>query len=146
MPAARSSRRDVADLLNAQSTLALATCDADGTPGIAPLFYLPDSELRLYWFSSPASAHSRNLKRDPRASVTVFTSTANWREIRGVQMRGTVRAASDPEIRRAYIERFRLGKLPQAAMASSRLYCFEPSWIRYVDNTRGFGYTCTVER
>ena len=45
MPAARSSRRDVADLLNAQSTLALATCDADGTPGIAPLFYLPDSEL-----------------------------------------------------------------------------------------------------
>ncbi len=138
------------DLLKSGSTLTLATCGPDGAPHAAPLFYLPGDDQRLYWFSSARSLHSRNLKRDPRASVTVFASTADWRKIRGVQMRGAARAIADRELRRtiaaAYSERFHLGKLFQALMARSRLYCFEPCSIRYIDNTRGFGFKCTVER
>ena len=124
----------VAKLLNAQSTLALATRGADGAPYVAPLFYVADEENRLYWFSSARSAHSRNLKRDPRAAVTVYAATFEWKEIRGVQMRGTAQVVKNPEVRRAYVARFRLGKVWQVAMARSRLYCFEPSWIRYIDN------------
>jgi uncharacterized protein YhbP (UPF0306 family) len=139
-----------ADLLNSESTLTLATSGPDGAPHAAPLFYLPDRDHRLYWFSSARSLHSRNLKRDPRASVTVFAATADWRKIRGVQIQGAARAVVDPELRRtiaaAYTERFHLGKLFQTLMARSRLYCFEPCSIRYIDNTRGFGFKCTVER
>jgi uncharacterized protein YhbP (UPF0306 family) len=138
------------DLLKSESTLTLATCGPDGAPHSAPLFYLPDAGQRLYWFSSARSAHSRNLKRDPRASVTVFAATADWRKIRGVQMRGAAYAVADRELRRsiavAYTERFHLGKLFQTLMSRSRLYCFEPCSIRYIDNTRGFGFKCTVER
>jgi uncharacterized protein YhbP (UPF0306 family) len=134
---------DIGQLLNSQSTLALATCDADGTPRIAPLFYITDEKLRLYWFSAARSAHSRNLKRDPRAAVTVHSGTDRWQEIRGVQMRGRVHVVTDRELRRtiaeSYAKRFRLGKLFQAAMTRSRLYCFEASWIRPID-------PCTVER
>uniref|UniRef100_Q025J3 Pyridoxamine 5'-phosphate oxidase-related, FMN-binding n=1 Tax=Solibacter usitatus (strain Ellin6076) TaxID=234267 RepID=Q025J3_SOLUE len=137
------------DLLKSESTLTLATCDRDGGPHAAPLFYLPEGG-RLYWFSSARSLHSRNLRRDPRASVTVYAATADWRNVRGVQMRGAARAVADRELRRtiaaAYTERFRLGKLFQAVMSRSRLYCFEPCSIRYIDNTRGFGFKCTVER
>ena len=137
------------DLLNSESTLTLATCGPDGAPYAAPLFYLPDAG-RLYWFSSARSAHSRNLKRDPRASVTVYAATADWRKIRGVQMRGAARVVTDRDLRRtitaAYVERFHLGKIFQTLMTRSRLYCFEPCSIRYIDNTRGFGYKCTVER
>ena len=137
------------DLLNSESTLTLATCGADGAPYAAPLFYVPDAG-RLYWFSSARSAHSRNLKRDPRASVTVYAATADWRKIRGVQMRGAARVVTDRDLRRtitaAYVERFHLGKIFQTLMTRSRLYCFEPCSIRYIDNTRGFGYKCTVER
>jgi uncharacterized protein YhbP (UPF0306 family) len=141
---------DAAKLIHSQNTLALATCDADGSPRIAPLFYLPGEELRVYWFSSARSAHSRNLKRDPRASVTVFAAAGCWQEIRGVQMRGSAQVVRDRGLRRpiaeAYTERFRLGKLFETVMARSSLYCFEPRSIRYLDNSRGFGYKCTVER
>jgi hypothetical protein len=41
----------------------------------------------------------------------------------------------------AYAERFRLGTLLRAAMSRSTLYRFEPSWLRYIDNSKRFGYT-----
>ena len=132
-------------LLNEQSTLALATTGPDGEPHIAPLFYLADDEFRLYWFSSPESVHSRNLEHDPRAAVTVWAATFAWQEIRGVQMRGTVRVVEDDAVKRAYVERFGLGNQFEKALAANRLYCFEPAWIRYLDNTRGFGFKCTVK-
>ena len=134
----------VAALLRSQSTLALTTCAEDGTPQVAPLFYLPGEGLSVYWFSSASSAHSRALRRNPAAAVTVYRSTEHWREICGVQMRGTVTAVTDRAERRAvaeaYAERFHLGKLFEHAIGHSRLYLFQPSWLRYIDNSRRFGY------
>ena len=43
-------------------------------------------------------------------------------------------------IAEAYVERFRLGTLFQAAMVRSRLFVFHPRWVRYIDNSRGFGF------
>jgi len=132
------------DLLRSQTTLALATTAADGSPRTAPLFYLVEDGPRLYWFSSRASEHSRNLKRNPAAAVTVYRAAETWREIRGIQMRGAVSAVTDRARRRsvtkAYTQRFHLGGLFAAAIARSGLYVFEPAWLRYIDNTRRFGY------
>jgi len=112
------------------------------------LFYLAvhlgNDALRLYWFSSPRSRHSRNLKRNPAAAVTVYWPTEQWREIRGVQMRGSVSLVTDParrsSIAAAYNIRFKLGTEFRAVQARSRLYEFQPSWIRYLDNSIRFGY------
>jgi uncharacterized protein len=130
--------------LRSQGTLSLATTDADGTPRVAPLFYLPEEGPRLYWFSSASSAHSRNLARDPAAAVSIYRQTAEWRKIRGVQMHGVaarVRSrATRAAIARKYAERFQLGTLFSFGIARSTLYCFEPRWIRYIDNATRFGY------
>ena len=138
----------IAALLKSQSTLALATLAGDGSPRITPLFYLLEDDLRLYWFSSAASEHSRILKRNPAAAVTVYRPAERWREIRGVQMRGAVSAIGDRVRRRSiaesYAERFRLGKVLQAGISRSGLYMFQPSWIRYIDNSRRFGYRFEV--
>ncbi len=133
----------VADLLKTQSTLALATSAAGGSPRIAPLFYLPDG-LALYWFSSPSSVHSRNLRKNSAAAVAVYRPTAQWREIRGVQMRGAVSviagARERQAVEKAYAARFRLGTRFAAELARSRLYVFRPNWVRYLDNSRRAGY------
>ena len=134
----------VAGFLDAGSTLALATATPEGSACVAPLFYLPSEGLRLYWFSSRSSEHSRNLERNPHSSVTVYHSTARWQEIRGVQMRGDAVAVSDRALRRsiaaAYVERFHLGRLFEAAISKSTLYCFQPDWVRYIDNSVRFGF------
>ncbi len=134
----------VAEFLKSQSTLALSTSNADREPAVAPLFYLPGEHLELYWFSSPSSRHSRNLRRDPAAAITIFRPTANWREIRGVQMRGAVEVVAERSTRErvaaAYAERFQLGLMFEAAISRSRLYVFRPRWVRYIDNSKRFGY------
>jgi uncharacterized protein YhbP (UPF0306 family) len=136
--------QQVAAFLKSQSTLSLATTALNGTPHVTPLFYLADDDLSLYWLSSASSQHSRNLKRSPAAAVCVYSATEQWKEIRGVQMRGAVAIVTGRSTRReiveAYCARFRLEPLFQAAIARSRLYCFQPEWVRYLDNSKRFGY------
>jgi uncharacterized protein YhbP (UPF0306 family) len=143
MSAGERKRELIANLLAGQTTLSLATVTPDGLPRVTPLFYLPQ-ELRLYWFSSPSSGHSRNLAAQPDCAVTIYAPATGWKEIRGVQMRGVASRVSDPEILKdltpQYITRFQLARLFQPLIAKSALYCFEPHWLRYLDNGRRFGY------
>ena len=89
MARSEPSLETAVELVRAASTLSLSTCDGDGAPCAAPLFYLlspaaaPDAgDLRLYWLSSASARHSRNLRRDPRAAVATWHATERWQEIR----------------------------------------------------------------
>jgi uncharacterized protein YhbP (UPF0306 family) len=133
----------IAALLGGETTLALATTGEDGQPSVAPLFYIADQELTIYWLSSAGSLHSRNLFRTPRAAATVYRRAESWKEICGVQMRGSVAAITDPERRSAllkmYCERFKLGAIFRVAIRRSTLYAFEPDFFRTIDNAKAFG-------
>ncbi len=133
----------VAELLRSQCALVLSTAPG-GEPRSTPLFYLADDDLRVYWFSSASSEHSRTIRRNPEAAIAVYRPTSDWRKIQGLQMRGRVSAVSDRErrgpISAAYCEHFGLGRMFKPALASHRLYVFEPHWIRYIDNSVRFGY------
>lgn len=136
--------QDVRKFLCAQNTLSLATLDAGGAPRSTPLFYWMDEALDLFWFSSASSEHSRDLARQPGAAVSVYRQTEDWKQIRGVQMRGRAEQVADPELRRqvetAYAERFRLNAFLRLALRQSSLYRFRPEWLRYVDNSVRFGF------
>jgi len=131
-------------MLREQSTLSLATASRAGTPHVAPVFYIVDDELRLYWFSEPKSRHSRDLAASPAAAASVFVPTDHWREICGIQLRGTASVVREPARRAAvaavYTERFALGPEFDALLARHRLYEFRPAWIRYLYNGVEFGY------
>ena len=140
----------IAALLSEETTLSLATAGEDGEPCVAPLFYIADKDLTLYWLSSQSGLHSQNLKRMPRAAATVYRSTGNWKEIRGAQMRGTVSQVTEPERRaaliRAYCERFKLGRVLSLAIRQSALYAFLPEHLRFIDNAKGFGFKFELTR
>lgn len=141
---AEAIRHEIEELLADQSTIVLSTVGADGCPRATPLFYLAGSALELYWFSSASSVHSRNLDHEPRVSVAVHVPTDSWKAIRGVQMEGPAARITDRTLRRElsrkYCERFRLGHIARLALGRSTLYVFRPSWLRYTDNTRRFGF------
>lgn len=48
----------------------LGTVDADG-PWVAPLVYVFDSALNVYWISTADSRHSRAIASDPRVAAVV---------------------------------------------------------------------------
>jgi uncharacterized protein YhbP (UPF0306 family) len=133
----------VAALLSGETTLSLATTGENGEAWVAPVFYIVDKDLTLYWLSSESSQHSQNLQRTCRAAATVYRNTDSWRKICGVQMRGATSTVTEPERRRAlvraYCERYKLGTIFRLAISQSILYAFQPEFLRYVDNAKGFG-------
>jgi uncharacterized protein YhbP (UPF0306 family) len=133
----------IREFLKTQSTLVLSTVNECGEPHSAPVFYLLGDSLDLYWLSSSSSDHSVHLAKRSDVSAAVFRSTEEWAKIVGVQMRGTVSRVTGTArkpILRAYRERFHLGREFSLLMIRSELYAFRPTWIRYTDNSRGFGF------
>lgn len=134
--------------LEAQSTLALATIDANGHPQAAPLFYVSDDDLNLYWLSSTSSRHSVNLAAQEYVAAAIYPAVWSWTEIRGLQIEGTTGIVIDPAQRAIILDRYqRKFNLPpqlNAVIAQSTLYHLRPTWIRWLDNTVQFGYKAEI--
>lgn len=134
----------VADFLRAHSTFTLATLSDDGTPHSTPLFYIANENLELYWLSSGASGHSMHLAVRSNVSAAIYSETDEWEKIRGVQLWGTAGVVQESNLRKeivkAYTERFHLGTIFRLAIVACNLYCFTPTRVRYLDNSKHFGY------
>ena len=50
----------------------LATVNADGSPWATPLHVVSDGTA-VYWFSRQTTAHSKNIVRDARVSLSLFS-------------------------------------------------------------------------
>jgi uncharacterized protein YhbP (UPF0306 family) len=129
------------------AAMTLATAGPDGQPHAAPVYFAasPNGDaLRLYFFSDPASQHSQDLGRDPRAAAAFYPESQGWQEIRGVQMRGEARPVAAGEAWNAgwkcYVGKFPFVEGLKLIVARNTLYCFEPVWLRVVDNRRSFGF------
>lgn len=138
------SREAVRQFLMSQSTLALATVKPNGNPQIAPLFYVSDDTLNLYWLSSANSGHSLNLKLHPQVAVTIYPAVWQWIHIRGLQIEGEVSPITDERIRedilRRYLLKFNLPSSFDGQIAASTLYQLKPTWLRWLDNSVKFGF------
>jgi 4-hydroxy-3-polyprenylbenzoate decarboxylase len=152
--AAASPREDLAGFLNAQTTLSLATTNADGSPHACDVFYAADSRANLYFVSDPGARHIQNLLHEPRVAVTVHGASQGWQEIRGAQIigdaspvAGTVEriaglslyAAKFPFVTKWLPSIDALGRAIEK-IGTVELYQVAPRWTRWIDNTRGFGH------
>lgn len=139
-------RSELHAFLESQSTMALATAgDRDGRPQVAPLFFASGAALNLYWVSSPDSRHSVNILSWNDVSAAIFAHTWDWAGIKGVQLTGDAMAVTDDEERRRGL-RLYSDKFPfvndrfTELIENSVLYVLRPTWLRWLDNERRFGY------
>ncbi len=142
------TRQIVQAFLETQSTMALATVNAEGQPESAPVFYVSDDRLNLYWLSSAHVRHSINLFARPTVSAAVYPAIWQWNDIVGLQIEGEAEAITDERIREQimilYLRKFQLPASFDAAIASSTLYILRPRWMRWVDNSVSFGYKAEI--
>ena len=127
-------------------TASLATADAAGVPHAANIQVAPAAGLSLLWVSSPEARHSHDLAARPEAAVTLYAHDDRPDQIRGLQLRGRAAIADSPELRELYLDRFDfLRETPdlKAAFDRQTLYRFTPTWVRWIDNRRGFGWNHT---
>jgi len=140
--------RGPSSLLRDGRTLVLAT--ADPGPWSAPVYFL-HLRGRFFFFSSPESRHVRAALASGRCAGSIHRSSADWREIEGLQMDGAfeeVPAGPDAEEAfAAYVRKFPTvtdlvpGKAPDLALFTERLrarmYAFVPESVFLVDNRAG---------
>ncbi|HJS39419.1 MAG TPA: pyridoxamine 5'-phosphate oxidase family protein [Burkholderiales bacterium] len=146
MPQALRAR--VLAYLRAHHVMTLATQDRTG-PWAAAVFYA-SAGFKLYFLSSPASRHCRNLAASPAAAATIQEDYADWPQVKGVQLEGAVRelrGARCERARRLYAAKFpvvrRLAGAPAAiaaAMDKVRWYELQAARLYFVDNSAGFGH------
>lgn len=142
---------EITSFLASCRTASLATLDAAVGPHAANVQYVSDDEWRLYWVSNPASRHSLDLVVDPRAAVTIYDHDDHPEHIHGLQLRGhcsvIVDKAAWDDAWELYTAKFAfIRSMPslEQAVRQQRFYCFTPTWVRWIDNRRGFGWK--VER
>jgi PPOX class probable F420-dependent enzyme len=84
----------------------LATFRRDGRPQISPVLAVVDGDGRIVISTREVTAKARNLRRDPRASVTVFTDRffGDW-----VQLEGVAEIISLPEAMEPLVDYYRRG-------------------------------------
>nr|WP_236656562.1 pyridoxamine 5'-phosphate oxidase family protein [Streptacidiphilus jiangxiensis] len=132
--------------LRAHTTLTLAYADTDGPQACAVLYAVTGAGA-LVFVTAATTRHGRAFADDPRVALTAQADGQEWTRLTGVQGRGLVRRLPEGGEERAaawaaYTERFpfvtqdaRLG----AALAATALWELRPTWLRLIDNGRGFG-------
>ncbi len=151
-PLASALRSRIAAFLAHHTTLTLATTGPDGAAAAA-VFYAADADLNLYFLSEEQTQHGRNLLADPRVAGTIQADEQDWRQLRGLQVRGAASPAPASELPHAaavYGNKFAfVGALLAGArgpgaligpLARARFWVLRPSWFRLIDNTVQFGF------
>ena len=149
-----TAREQIAAFLADQTTLTLATTNADGSVHACDVFYAQDGDLALYLLSDPKTQHIQNMLRTPRVSATVHGASRGWENIRGAQLVGDAERVSDtaervrafglytakyPFVRQWLASTNDLGQAIKM-VGTVDLYKLKPHWLRWIDNTQGFGH------
>ncbi len=151
-----TTREKTATFLAAQTTLTLATTNADGSPHASDVFFAHDENLALYFLSDPKTRHIQNMQRDARVNGTIHAATRGWQEIRGVQIAGHAqRVENRAEAYELYVKKYPFVTqwLPNAEILGRvldklgliEMYKITPQWMRWIDNGEGFGHKEEIE-
>jgi len=143
-------KKGILGYIETHNTMTLATCLGD-IPWAATVFYASD-DLDLYFFSVPDSRHCQNLAANPRVGVTIQEDYHDWRQIKGIQIEGTVqivdslvqKAKAMAVYTRKYPEVVKLFTNPTSglfykAFLKVRFYCITPEKLFFINNEQGFG-------
>jgi len=141
------TRQQIAAFLAGCTTASLATVDEHGHPHACNIWYACKPDLLMYFVSSPATAHASHIARDPCVAVTVYAHVAEPSQIHGLQLHGRCEMlVADADCAAAlavYAARYpaiAANEMFRKRIASERFYRITPSWLRWIDNRRGFGF------
>ncbi|MEM0915211.1 MAG: pyridoxamine 5'-phosphate oxidase family protein [Planctomycetota bacterium] len=138
-------QQEVSAFLAVCRTATLATAGADGTPHAACVQFAADAKWRLVWVSAEGSEHSRHLAERSACAMTVYAHDDRPEHIHGLQLRGSATILEGDQ-RADALDGYRV-KYPfvadepyASAIDRQGVYRFTPTWLRWLDNRRGFRF------
>jgi uncharacterized protein len=142
----RILRSEFHEFMSKLNVMTLAYQDANG-PGACAVWYAVAPDLTCYFLSTTNTQHGRAMEPGANVAFTVQKDNQDWRQIQGVQGKGYCHILA-PEQRESgwqtYSARFpfvlqTFGNIA-SALALVSIWSITPSWLRLIDNTKGFGH------
>ncbi len=113
--------------------LTLATSRGD-IPYCANAFFAYDAARNRFVFTTDSSTrHGSEMASNPRVAASIVWETKLVGKIQGLQLTGRV-VDADKDDQSCYIKKF-----PYTALAELHLWAIEPDFVKFTDNTLGFG-------
>lgn len=134
--------KEIQEFLNL-STMTLGTSGIAGQPHTAPVYFVADEFVNLYFFSNSNSQHIQDIEFNGLSAASIYPEIEDWREIRGLQIHGRVRGVLPEEKKntlRLYKAKFSFVSALGTVLRENNLYVFQPAWLRITDNRVRFGY------
>lgn len=137
--------RQTKTYLETHHVMTLSTAGEEG-PWAAAVFYL-SIDFNLYFFTETTTRHGRNLVANPLVAAAIHEDYHDWRDIRGIQLRGEATPVGQIEKTRIiplFIRKFPSVGLflanPKTASAVARAQVFRltPREIWFLENNKGF--------
>lgn len=142
-------KSQILSILQAGQDLTLATACEDGWPYASTVSYASNG-LKIYFGCAPGSLKARNIKREPRVSLTIDLPHGDWGEIRGLCLAARGRLLSDMgEIGKAaalFEAKFpAMHNYLAGPLQDIRLFELTPVLVSVLDYSKGFGHTENAE-
>lgn len=99
----KMSKNEIERFLQIGRVLRMATLNKDGSPHIAPIWYLYEKS-NIYIETSPDSIKVQNVRRDPRVAVCIDIGQ-NYYDIKNVVLKCRAEIVSDKQLRRSVKEK-----------------------------------------
>ena len=124
----------ITDFIKRHHVLTLATVSSEGEPYCAACFYAYDKERnRLIFTSDDTTRHAQQMLENANVAVGIALETRIVGKVQGAQICGKAERGNE-EDKQVYIKHF-----PYAAVAPLNIWIVEPTFIKFTDNTLGFG-------
>lgn len=134
----------IAGFIRKHHVLTLATTAGD-QPWCSNIFYAYIGASNLFVFASESGTrHGAEATANPCVAGSIVVETRVVGRVQGLQLTGTTRPVSATDgdgPRKAYLRRF-----PYAAAMTLDLWIFDPVYMKFTDNTLGFGKKLVWEK
>ena len=132
-------------ILHESTTCSLATVDDQGEPHAANLNFAFDKKIDLYFLSAPHSRHIQHILKNPKVAVTAYTPFTRASQICGLQIHAMAemvnpKKKSFGQLWKLLTDRFPDITAMEERAKNERFYRIRPTWIRWIDNRKGFGW------
>lgn len=130
----------VAEFLQSQSTLTLATASSAGIPRAATFLYVNQGPS-LYFWTRTSTVIGRNIEQNPFVSFTVDEYTTDLSQTRGIQGSGECRPLLSGEQIARVADLFgqKFPSLSPGATMSIAFFQVAPTDLQFIDNTSARG-------
>lgn len=123
----------------------IACLDKNGNPYSFSCFYAINIKAALLYFKSSAdSNHAGFLLSNPTVAGTILPDRLNKLQVKGIQLSGIVLSFDDELAQDASSHYYKIH--PIAMAMSGDIWTIKINWIKYTDNTLGFGKKIIWER